>query len=85
MDRTEIVNAVSDACVELLKADRSTLVENTRFGDDLDADSLDLVEVVMSLEDAFGITIPEDQLEGVETIGQAADVVQRALADEAHA
>lgn len=83
MERTEIVAAVSDACVELLKADRSSLSEDTRFGDDLDADSLDLVEVVMSLEDRFGITIPEDELEGVETIGQAADRVAAELAGEA--
>jgi acyl carrier protein len=83
MDRTEIVTAVTDACVELLKADRSTLTEDTRFGDDLDADSLDLVEVVMSLEDRFGISIPEDELEGVETVGEAADLVQARLADEA--
>jgi len=83
MDRTEIVAAVSDACVELLKADRSALNEETRFGDDLDADSLDLVEVVMSLEDRFGIAIPEDDLDGVETIGQAVDLVQTRLTDEA--
>ena len=83
MDRTEILNAVTDACVELLKADRASLNESTRFGDDLDADSLDLVEVVMSLEDRFGISIPEDELEGVETIGQAVDMVQARTADEA--
>ncbi len=82
MDRTEIVAAVSDACVELLKADRSSLNEDTRFGDDLDADSLDLVEVVMSLEDRFGIAIPEDDLDGVETIGQAVALVQARLTDE---
>ncbi len=83
MERIEIVNAVSDACVQLLKADRTSLSEDTRFGDDLDADSLDLVEVVMSLEDRFGVAIPEDELEGVETIGQAADLVKARLADGA--
>jgi acyl carrier protein len=83
MDRTEIFTAVGDACVELLKADRSSLSEDTRFGDDLDADSLDLVEVVMSLEDRFGIAIPEDDLDGVDTIGQAVDLVQTRLTDEA--
>ena len=83
MDRIEIVNAVQDACVELLKADRSSLSDDTRFGEDLDADSLDLVEVVMSLEDRFGVTIPEESLDGVETIGQAVDLVQGQLANEA--
>ncbi len=75
MDRTEIVAAVSDACVELLKADRSSLNEDTRFGDDLDADSLDLVELVMALEEEFGVEVPEEELEGVETVGQAYELV----------
>ncbi len=85
MEDSEILDAVCDACVELLKADRSSLSTDTRFGDDLDADSLDLVEVVMSLEDRFGIAIPEEELDGVETIGQAVDAVQRRLATEATA
>jgi len=83
MDRTEIVDAVKDACVELLQADKSELTEATSFGDDLEADSLDLVEVVMSLEDRFDLKIPEDDLDGVKTIGEAADVVVARLADAA--
>ena len=75
MDRTEILNAVYDACVEVLKVDKSTLTETTSFADDLDADSLALVEVVMQLEEQFDLRIPEDQLDGVTTIGAAADVV----------
>ena len=75
MERTEIVNAVYDACVEVLKVDKSTLSETTSFADDLDADSLALVEVVMQLEEQFDLRIPEDQLDGVTTIGAAADVV----------
>jgi len=83
MDRNEIVDAVKDACVELLQADRADLTEATSFGDDLEADSLDLVEVVMSLEDRFDLKIPEDDLDGVKTIGEAADVVVARLADAA--
>lgn len=75
MERTEIVNAVYDACVEVLKVDKATLSETTSFADDLDADSLALVEVVMQLEEQFDLRIPEDQLDGVTTIGAAADVV----------
>lgn len=77
MNRTKIVDAVYDACVEILKVDRSTLTETTSFADDLDADSLALVEVVMELEEAFDLRIPEDELDGVATIGAAADVVAR--------
>ncbi|MCU1358153.1 MAG: acyl carrier protein [Acidimicrobiales bacterium] len=79
MDRSEILTAVYDACVELLHADPSDLQESTHFADDLDADSLDLAEVVMALEDRFAVEIPEDDLEPVRTIGQAADVVARRL------
>ena len=83
MDRTEIVDAVKDACVELLQADRADLTEATSFGDDLEADSLDLVAVVMSLEDRFDLKIPEDDLDGVKTIGEAADVVVARIAEAA--
>ena len=45
------------------------------FGDDLDADSLDLVELVMALEEEFDISVPEEELEGVETVQNAYDLV----------
>jgi len=75
MERTEILDAVYDACVEVLKVDKAELDETTSFADDLGADSLALVEVVMQLEEHFDVSIPEDELEGVSTIGAAADVV----------
>ncbi len=77
MNRTTIIEAVYDACVEVLKVDRSTLSEATSFAKDLDADSLALVEVVMELEEVFDLRIPEDDLDGVTTIGAAADIVAR--------
>ena len=46
-----------------------------KFGDDLDADSLDLVELVMALEEEFDVEVPEEELEGIETVGQAYDLV----------
>ena len=45
------------------------------FADDLDADSLDLVEFVMALEETFGVEIPESELEGVKTVGHAFELV----------
>jgi acyl carrier protein len=48
---------------------------DAKFGDDLDADSLDLVELVMALEEEFDISVPEEELEGVETVQQAYDIV----------
>jgi acyl carrier protein len=50
-------------------------VREAKFGDDLDADSLDLVELIMGLEEEFGVEVPEADLEGVETVGQAFDLV----------
>ena len=44
-------------------------------GDDLDADSLDLVELVMALEEAFNVEVPEEELDGIETVGQAYELV----------
>jgi acyl carrier protein len=50
-------------------------VPDAKFGDDLDADSLDLVELVMALEEEFDIEVPEEDLDGVETVGQAYELV----------
>ena len=65
--------------VEVLQVQPDQVTLEARFGDDLDADSLDLVELVMSLEEAFGIEVPEDELEGIETVGQAYELVQSKL------
>jgi acyl carrier protein len=65
--------------VEVLQVDPEQVTKEARFGDDLDADSLDLVELVMALEEAFDIEVPEEDLEGVETVGQAYELVQSKL------
>ena len=61
--------------VDVLSVDASKVVPEAKFGDDLDADSLDLVELVMALEEEFDITVPEEELEGVKTVGQAYELV----------
>jgi acyl carrier protein len=61
--------------VEVLSVPEDKVVPEARFGDDLDADSLDLVELVMALEEEFGVEVPEEELEGVETVGQAYDLI----------
>jgi acyl carrier protein len=55
------------------------VVPEARFDDDLKADSLDLVELVMALEESFGITVPESELEGVVTVNQAFELVTSKL------
>lgn len=64
------------ACaVEVLQVPPDKVVPEARFADDLDADSLDLVELVMALEETFDITVDEAELEGISTIGQAYDLI----------
>ena len=75
MDRNEVFEQLRDATVTVLGVDRDAVTEGARFFADLDADSLDLVELVMGLEERFDIEVPEDDLEGVTTIGQAVDLV----------
>ena len=61
--------------VEVLQVDAAKITLDAKFGDDLDADSLDLVELVMALEEAFDIEVPEEELEGITTVGQAYELV----------
>ena len=80
MERTEVLDTVKDAAVEVLGVEPDAVVEEASFKDDLDADSLDLVELVMALEERLDITIPEDELGEIKTVGQAVDVVVGKLA-----
>lgn len=75
MDREVALTAIRDVAVEVLSVDPGAVVESARFAEDLDADSLDLVELVMGLEERFDVSIPEEDLEGVATIGDAVELV----------
>ena len=76
MNHDEIMENIRAAAVEVLSVDGAAVVEEATFADDLDADSLDLVELVMALEDRMDIVIPEDELETVVTVGDAARLVE---------
>ena len=65
--------------VEVLSVSEDQVVPEAKFGDDLDADSLDLVELVMALEEEFDVTVDEDELDGIETVGQALALVTAKL------
>ncbi len=75
MQRDEAVVAIRDVAVEILSVDADQVTESARFKEDLEADSLDLVELVMGLEERFDISVPEEDLEGVDTVGKAVDLV----------
>ena len=75
MERDEALSALREVAVEVLSVEPDAVVEDAKFKEDLDADSLDLVELVMGLEEQFDITMPEEDLEGVTTVGKAVDLV----------
>ncbi|HWS46482.1 MAG TPA: acyl carrier protein [Acidimicrobiia bacterium] len=75
MERTDALDTIREVAAEVLSVDPEQVTETARFKEDLDADSLDLVELVMGLEERFDIEVPEDDLEGVTTVGQAVDLV----------
>ncbi len=65
--------------VDVLQVEPEKVTLDASFADDLDADSLDLVELVMALEEAFSINVDESELEGVETVKQAYELVTSKL------
>lgn len=77
MERPEVLEAIREVAVEVLSVEPDAVTEEARFKEDLDADSLDLVELVMGLEERFDITVPEEDLEDVTTVGQAVTLVMK--------
>ena len=75
MERAQVLEAVREAATEVLGVSPDLVVEEASFKDDLEADSLDLVELVMALEERFDVTIPEEELGDIKTVGQAVDLV----------
>jgi acyl carrier protein len=73
--REEVFELVRDHLSEELGIDASRIEQGSRFKEDLEADSLDLVELVVELEDRYGIRITDEQAERIETVGQAIDFV----------
>ncbi len=65
--------------VEVLSVEESQVTKEASFADDLDADSLDLVELVMALEEECDVTVEEEELEGIETVGAAFDLIKSKL------
>ncbi|MHB8898529.1 MAG: acyl carrier protein [Thermoguttaceae bacterium] len=70
---------VIDIVTEQLGVDRAQVKRETHFVNDLGADSLDTVELVMELEEEFDINIPDDAAEKIQTVGQAIDHIQEAV------
>ncbi len=61
--------------VDVLAVDAEQIKKESSFADDLDADSLDLVELVMALEEEFDVAVDEEELEGIDTVGKAYELI----------
>jgi len=72
----EIEAKVIEIVAKQMGADKAAISRNTNFVSDLNADSLDTVELVMEFEDEFDTTIPDDQAEKIQTVGQAIDFIK---------
>ena len=75
MERADVLTRIREHLATELEIDPGRIREETRFKEDLEADSLDLVELTVELEDTYGIRIPDDQAAKILTVGQAADFV----------
>jgi acyl carrier protein len=73
--REEVLTLVRDHLAEELEIDARGIAEGSRFKEDLDADSLDLYELVMELEDTYEISVSEEQAAKISTVGDAVDFV----------
>lgn len=76
MNEQEIESKVIDIVAEQMGVDKSEISRETNFQTDLNADSLDIVELVMEFEDEFETNIPDDQAEKIQNIGQAIDYIK---------
>ena len=82
MEYNEIVKKVTDIIVDKLGAEESEVTESANFTNDLGADSLDTVELLMEFERVFDIKIPDEETAGIATVKDAIDKVQEKLAEK---
>jgi acyl carrier protein len=75
LDREEILAKIQEITADRLGVDESDVTPDASFREDLEADSLDLVELIMELEEQFGMEIPDEEAEKITTVEEAVDYV----------
>jgi acyl carrier protein len=75
MTRAEVYQLIRDHLADELDLDPGAIAENTRFKEDLEADSLDLYTLVQELEDTYGVHMSDEQAAAITTVGEAVDFV----------
>lgn len=78
-DSTVTFENLREVIANTLKVDAEQITEEASFVDDLKADSLDLVELIMAFEDEYGVEIPDDDSQAIRTVGNAIEYVQKRL------
>jgi acyl carrier protein len=76
LDREEILTKIQEITADRLGVDETDVTPDASFREDLEADSLDLVELIMELEEQFGMEIPDEEAEKITTVEEAVDYVQ---------
>jgi acyl carrier protein len=79
VDVQEVENKVIEIISEQMGVDKSEITRETSFINDLNADSLDTVELVMEFEDEFDMSIPDEEAEKIQTVGAAIDYIVNAM------
>jgi acyl carrier protein len=75
MTREEVLALIRSHLADELEVDPARIGESTRLREDLEADSLDLYTLVQELEDSYGVSIPDEQAERIQSVGQAVDYI----------
>jgi acyl carrier protein len=75
LDREEVLGKIQEITADRLGVDEVDVTSDASFREDLEADSLDLVELIMELEEQFGMEIPDDEAEKITTVEEAVDYV----------
>jgi acyl carrier protein len=76
LDREEILGKIQEITADRLGVDETDVTPDASFREDLEADSLDLVELIMELEEQFGMEIPDEEAEKITKVEEAVDYVQ---------